>query len=194
LITLILGGARSGKSRYAEALASQANRKVVFLATGHACDEEMRAKIDRHRRERPSEWRTVETPLDLDAAIVSHGTHDAFLIVDCLTTLSSNLLLAEAATQNDWVLACVERICEALADTPASVAVVSNEVGNGVVPEYQMGRAFRDLLGEFNQKVARIADNVILMVAGCPLALKGKIQVQAEELHGGVTHVTSVPR
>ncbi len=187
MITLVLGGARSGKSRYAEALARKAAGKVVFIATAQACDDEMHAKIERHRQERPSTWLTVETPFDLEGAIASHGARGSFLIVDCLTTLTANLLLAESEDK-DRVLARIESICATLATTAASVVLVSNEVGSSVVPEYALGRTFRDLLGELNQRVARIADNVILMVAGYPLAVKGSIEVPAEDIQPTELH------
>jgi adenosylcobinamide kinase / adenosylcobinamide-phosphate guanylyltransferase len=176
LITLVVGGARSGKSRYAQALAKTAST-VAFLATAQPCDDEMRAKIERHRAERPSAWHTVEVPVELDAAIARYGNEYSFLIVDCLTIFIANLLDAE---HNDEarILAGVDRVCHALQSVSASVVLVSNEVGGGIVPMHPVGRLFRDLLGETNQKVSAIADNVILMVAGCPLALKGRVEVR----------------
>src|SRR5215471_4663042 len=95
-VTLILGGARSGKSRYAQALAAQAiNKEVVYLATAEASDDEMRSKIERHRRERPALWKTIEVPLDLDHAITQYGSRNSFLLIDCLTTFTANLMAAE---------------------------------------------------------------------------------------------------
>jgi adenosylcobinamide kinase/adenosylcobinamide-phosphate guanylyltransferase len=193
MITLILGGARSGKSSYAEALAQKTGLKVIFLATAEASDDEMRAKIERHRQDRPQEWQTVETPLAVEAAIAAHGKPNRFLIVDCLTTLTSNMLLADAEDRTR-VMERIETICAALSECKNSIAIVSNEVGNGVVPEWELGRAFRDTLGEFNQKVARLADNLILMVAGYPMAIKGKIEVQANELHDYQARLAGVPR
>jgi adenosylcobinamide kinase / adenosylcobinamide-phosphate guanylyltransferase len=175
MITLILGGVRSGKSRYAQALAT--TNKVAFLATAQACDDEMLAKIERHRDERPSTWQTVEVPVNLDAAITQHGNQYSFLVIDCLTTFAANLLTAEDGNSRN-VLTRVDRVCNALQSVSASIAVVSNEVGSGIVPPFPSGRQFRDLLGEINQKVAVISDNVILLIAGCPLAVKGTAKVR----------------
>jgi adenosylcobinamide kinase/adenosylcobinamide-phosphate guanylyltransferase len=177
LITLVVGGARSGKSRYAQALAKTAGT-VVFLATAQACDDEMRARIERHRAERPAAWQTVEVPVELDVAIARYGNECSFLLIDCLTIFAANLLQAE---HNNAVntLARVDRVCRALHSVSASVVLVSNEVGGGIVPMHPVGRQFRDLLGEINQKIAAIADNVVLLVAGCPLAVKGSVQVRA---------------
>src|SRR5262249_4301727 len=177
LITLVVGGARSGKSRYAQALAQKAD-SVVFLATGQACDEEMRARIERHRAERPAAWQTVEVPVELDAAITRYGKECSFLLVDCLTIFTANLLAAEKNNAAN-ILARADRVCCALRSASASVALVSNEVGGGIVPMHPVSRQFRDLLGEINQKVAAVADNVILLVAGYPLALKGKVEARA---------------
>ncbi len=169
-ITLVLGGARSGKSRYAQALALK-SEEVVFLATAQASDEEMCAKIARHRQERPSAWKTIEVPFDLDHAILEQGASSAFLIIDCLTTYTANLLVAKQASC-EMILHRIDAVCNALLSSRASVVLISNEVGSGIVPEFPAGRAFRDILGEVNQRVARVCDNVVLMVAGCPLAIK----------------------
>lgn len=176
MITLVLGGARSGKSQYAQTLASRA-ADVVFVATAQPSDDEMRAKIARHRQERPAAWKTVEAPLDLEAAVREHGSRSVFLLIDCLTTFTANLML-RGDGQNDAIFERIDRVCSALRESSASAVVVSNEVGEGVVPPTEMGRQFRDLLGEVNQRVARQADNVILMVAGYPLAVKGAIEVK----------------
>jgi adenosylcobinamide kinase / adenosylcobinamide-phosphate guanylyltransferase len=174
---LILGGARSGKSRYAQALAAQAqNKEVVYLATAEPSDDEMRSKIKRHRNERPATWKTVEVPLELDCAVTRHGGRNSFLLIDCLTTFTANLMTAENG-KTDAILQRIDRLRSALLSTEAAVALVSNEVGSGVVPAYPSGCQFRDLLGEINQIMARISRNVIFMVAGCPLALKGAIEL-----------------
>jgi adenosylcobinamide kinase/adenosylcobinamide-phosphate guanylyltransferase len=176
-VTLILGGARSGKSRYAQALATQAKDKnVVYLATAEPSDNEMRSKIERHRRERPSNWKTIEVPLELDSAVKQHGGKRSFLLIDCLTTFTANLLMAEKGDTNA-ILRRIDRLRSVLLSTEASVAVVSNEVGNGIVPAYPSGCQFRDLLGEINQIMAQISRNVIFMIAGCPLVLKGAIEI-----------------
>src|SRR5947209_12783665 len=170
-VTLVLGGARSGKSRYAQQLAEQ-SRHVVFVATAKACDEEMRAKIERHRRDRSNEWPTIEEPLDLAKTLVEHELACDVIVVDCLTIFAANLLEVEGE-DSDSMERRGEALCEALRTARCNVVLVSNEVGSGVVPEYAVGCRYRDLLGEINQKVARIADDVVLMVAGLPLALKG---------------------
>jgi len=151
-------------------------KNVAFLATAQPSDDEMRAKIARHREERPAHWETVEVPLALDTAIAEHGSRFSFLLIDCLTTFTANLM-AEG-DDSEKLMARVDRVCSAIQVTPASVALVSNEVGSGVVPAFPSGRQFRDLLGEVNQKFARISDNVILMIAGCPVVIKGLAEVR----------------
>jgi adenosylcobinamide kinase/adenosylcobinamide-phosphate guanylyltransferase len=174
-VTLVLGGARSGKSRYAQQLAEQ-SRRVVFVATAKASDEEMRAKIERHRRDRPKEWPTIEEPLDLPKVLAERELQSEVIVVDCLTIFAANLLEAEGE-DSAAIEGRVEALCEALRNAQCDVVLVSNEVGSGVVPAYPVGCRYRDLLGEINQKVARIADDVVLMVAGLPLALKGHVEV-----------------
>jgi adenosylcobinamide kinase/adenosylcobinamide-phosphate guanylyltransferase len=172
-VTLVLGGVRSGKSRWAQELAGKYER-VAYVATAQARDAEMHEKIRRHREDRPAHWQTLEEPLELARVLIDHGANFDLLLIDCLTVFVSNLM---EAVQNDAV--SMERrfdgFLEALRIAPASVVLVSNEVGSGVVPPYPAGRVYRDALGELNQQVAAIADNVVLMVAGLPLALKGSI-------------------
>jgi adenosylcobinamide kinase/adenosylcobinamide-phosphate guanylyltransferase len=174
-VTLVLGGARSGKSRYAQQLAEQ-SRQVVFVATAKASDDEMAAKIERHRVERPQEWRTIEEPLDLPTVLGENALGSDVIVVDCLTIFAANLLEVEGE-DSETIERRVEALCEALRAAQCNVVLVSNEVGSGVVPEYAVGCRYRDLLGEINQKVARVADDVVLMVAGLPLALKGHVEV-----------------
>jgi adenosylcobinamide kinase / adenosylcobinamide-phosphate guanylyltransferase len=174
-VTLVLGGARSGKSRYAQQLAEQ-SRRVLLVATANATDDEMRAKIERHREDRPKEWLTVEEPLELTKVLTAHELDCDAIVVDCLTIFAANLLEAEgdndAAIENR-----IGALCESLRAAQCTIVLVSNEVGSGVVPAYPLGRRYRDLLGEINQRVARVADDVVLMVAGLPLALKGHLEV-----------------
>jgi adenosylcobinamide kinase/adenosylcobinamide-phosphate guanylyltransferase len=169
MVTLVLGGVRSGKSHYAQKIGEHA-RQVVFVATAQAFDDEMRAKIDRHRNSRPKQWKTVEEPLALAEVIAQLGPTCDLMIVDCLTFFAANLLDAKVDEQ-----IAINALSLALQSPPCSVVLVSNEVGSGVVPEYPSGRRFRDLLGEINQIVARVASNVLLLVAGLPLVLKGEV-------------------
>jgi adenosylcobinamide kinase / adenosylcobinamide-phosphate guanylyltransferase len=178
-VTLVLGGVRSGKSRYALQLAADV-RHVTFVATAERReDEEMKRKIERHRAERPSHWATVEEPLDLANAIAAAGDCD-LLLIDCLTLFAAKVLevCGEDASR---VSETVAGLCAALKQPPCSVILVSNEVGSGVVPSFEMGRRYRDVLGEINQQVAAIADRVVLMVAGLPLALKGSLPAQVSQ-------------
>ena len=174
-VTLVLGGVRSGKSRYAQQLAERESR-VIFVATAKVSDDEMQKKIDRHRVERPAEWVTVEEPLELVRVLAEQGPDCDVMVVDCLTIFAANLLEAEGDDRNA-VDRRVEALCESLRSVRCSVVLVSNEVGSGVVPAYPSGRRYRDLMGEINQSVARVADDVVLMVAGLPLALKGHLEV-----------------
>jgi adenosylcobinamide kinase / adenosylcobinamide-phosphate guanylyltransferase len=172
-VTLVLGGVRSGKSRLALTLASKFAR-VAFVATAKVTDDEMRVKIERHRAERPAHWRTIEEPLALDAAIVAGASDADVVVVDCLTIHAAHLMELEESEN----AAVMGRLIQALRQPPVHVILVSNEVGSGVVPAYPVGRRYRDLLGEMNQAVAAVADNVVLTVAGLPLVLKGQLEAQ----------------
>jgi adenosylcobinamide kinase / adenosylcobinamide-phosphate guanylyltransferase len=175
-LTLVLGGVRSGKSRYALQLASRMQR-VTFLATAELReDEEMQRKIQRHRAERPQHWTTIEESLNLAAAIDSVSNCD-LLLIDCLTLFAGKLL--EVHSENlPAIAAAVDAVCDSLSASACPVVLVSNEVGSGVVPSFELGRRYRDLLGEINQRVASIADHVVLMVAGLPLTLKGSLNTE----------------
>jgi adenosylcobinamide kinase/adenosylcobinamide-phosphate guanylyltransferase len=170
-ITLVLGGARSGKSRWAQELAARFPR-VVFVATAEGRDAEMRRKIARHRRERLPTWKTVEAPVRLPEIIRSESTNADVLIVDCCTLYVSNVMrLARGAEERNRVH--IRELCDAIQSSTASVIAVSNEVGSGIVPAVRSARVYREMLGQLNQEIAAIADNVVLMVAGLPLQLKG---------------------
>jgi len=179
MLTLVLGGARSGKSRHALALARQAGEAVVFIATCVPRDEEMQDKVERHRGERPSSWTTVEHPTNL-ARVVDHyeGKADAAL-VDCLTLYLSEALIK--GEPQDAILERVERFCQRAQSSSLPVIVVSNEVGFGIVPETPLGRAFRDLAGSANQIAARLAQDVWLVAAGIPLSLKTSAAVRSAQ-------------
>ena len=169
-VTLVLGGVRSGKSRFALNLASRTD-SVTFVATARPLDDEMRRKIERHRRERPAEWSTREEPLKLDEAIAESEGASELIIIDCLTLFAANLLEAHSENQ-DAIWKSIDALCLALKKANRRVVLVSNEVGSGIVPAYAAGRLFRDVLGEINQRVAAIAGNVVLMVAGLPVWIK----------------------
>ena len=166
-VTLVLGGARSGKSRYAEALIEAAAPRGTYCATAEPGDAEMTARIATHRARRGDFWRTVEAPLELPSVIVSEAAADRPLLIDCLTLWLSNLLLADKNIETETRL-----LCAALGEADGSVVLVANEVGLGLVPETPLGRRFRDAAGRLNQEVASLADRVVFIVAGLPLVLK----------------------
>ena len=164
--TLVLGGARSGKSRYAEGLITAGAPPWIYLATAQALDQEMAARIAEHRARRGAGWTLVEAPLELAAAIAAHGSGTP-LLVDCLTLWLSNVIIAGFDVEG----AC-RRLTSALNDAAGPIVLVSNEVGLGVVPDNALARAFRDAQGRLNQDVAALSDRVVLMAAGLPLTLK----------------------
>jgi adenosylcobinamide kinase/adenosylcobinamide-phosphate guanylyltransferase len=172
LLTLVLGGARSGKSRYAQSLAAAAGESVLFVATARPEDPEMAARIAHHRMDRPAHWRTLEAPLDVVAA--ARSSEAVVVLVDCVTLWISNLLYEhrslERASREKRILDEVELLAAALREREAFA--VSNEVGEGIVPETPLAREFRDLQGQANQILAQEASRVVLLVAGIPLTLK----------------------
>jgi adenosylcobinamide kinase/adenosylcobinamide-phosphate guanylyltransferase len=165
--TFVLGGARSGKSRFAVE-SHRAAVRVDFVATAQARDPDMAARIARHRAERPAHWRTVEEPHEL-VALLRGSTADV-VIVDCLTLWVSNLMLRGDA--DEWIVKQAEDLAALLSFSARDVTLISNEVGEGVHPSTAEGRRFRDLLGSVNQRVAATADRLVLMVAGVPLVVK----------------------
>jgi adenosylcobinamide kinase/adenosylcobinamide-phosphate guanylyltransferase len=166
-ITFILGGARSGKSRFAETLAGKAAASQVYIATAEAHDEEMRARIARHQRDRGEGWRTVEAPLELPGAIRREAGAGRVVLVDCLTLWLSNLMAGGADIE-----AQTGRLIAALRAARGPVILVSNEVGLGIVPDNALARAFRDHAGRLHQAVAALAGRVVFMAAGLPLEMK----------------------
>jgi adenosylcobinamide kinase/adenosylcobinamide-phosphate guanylyltransferase len=167
----VLGGARSGKSRYAqarvEALAEDLARPLAYIATAQAFDADMADRIARHQNDRDARWTTLEEPLDLAAAIDRAGAEAGAILVDCLTLWLSNLMLAEMPLD-----APVAALAEAIRRCPVPLVLVSNEVGLSIVPENPLARAFRDEAGRLNQTVAALVDEVQFIAAGLPLKLK----------------------
>ncbi|KQT88553.1 adenosylcobinamide kinase/adenosylcobinamide phosphate guanyltransferase [Aurantimonas sp. Leaf443] len=168
-VTLVLGGARSGKSAHAERLVEESGLQPVYLATGRAFDGEMDARIATHRERRGSGWRTVEAPLDLGPALAREAGQGRAVLVDCLTLWVTNLMMEGRDVASESAALC--RTLEALGAVP--IVLVSNEVGLGIVPDNAMARAFRDHAGRLHQDVGRIAARVIFVAAGLPLTLKG---------------------
>ncbi len=165
-ITLVLGGARSGKSRYAEKLIEAQPAPWIYLATAEARDGEMERRIAEHRARRDRRWQTIEAPHDLAGALGALPARSAVL-VDCLTLWLSNRLLADADIDRE-----IEGLERALASHDGAVVMVSNDVGSGIVPDNALARRFRDLQGVLNQRIAAKASRVVLIVAGLPLAVK----------------------
>jgi len=176
-VILILGGARSGKSLFAQQLATALGERVLFIATGAPLDDEMRRRIELHKKARPKTWRTVEVATGVAKTMAEHVEDADVVVIDCLTLLVCNImdnsqdpedidaLESELAGELSQLLERKER--------KRSIIIVSNEVGMGLVPDYPAGRAYRDLLGRANQFIAERADRVYLMIAGIPLQLKG---------------------
>lgn len=188
-LTLILGGARSGKSTYAERQAQElGGESVLYVATSETKDEEMIERVMKHRSVRPSAWGTVEAPRNVAQAIRRERSAENVILLDCVTFLVANYLMDAAGPEDDPfdnpsadpfdmqieadVIADVEDLIAFVKETEVEMLVVSNEVGLGVVPPYELGRAYRDILGRVNQILARHADEVLLFVAGIPMKVK----------------------
>jgi adenosylcobinamide kinase/adenosylcobinamide-phosphate guanylyltransferase len=176
-ITFILGGARSGKSSYAQSLAEATGKSATFIATAQALDEEMSTRIQKHRAERPASWETLEIPLDIASHV--QPIKSDMVILDCVTLLVSNLLMQfvkdDLVNEAPFTQAVQKEIDELIAmihKQNQDWMIISNELGLGLVPPYQMGRVYRDALGWANQRLAREANKVILMVAGIPTVVK----------------------
>ena len=178
---LVLGGARSGKSRFAQEMASQLGDRVLFVATGEALDEEMRLRIEEHKKGRPPNWRTIEVPIGVGKRIREEFGDAHVVILDCLTLLVSNVIRQCGADAEqvdprlveDRLEREIKELVECIEGMDASFIIISNEVGMGLVPGNRLGRLYRDLLGKANQELARRADEVRLMVAGIAVDVKG---------------------
>lgn len=180
-LTLVLGGARSGKSSYAEQLAGAGGGNVLYLATAQAWDEEMATRIANHRAQRPAHWQTVEAPLQVGAALtlaLPTAPPGQVVLLDCLTLLASNVLISLPETSREAeataaLMIEVDALLQVYHAHDLAWIIVSNEVGLGLVPPYPLGRLYRDALGRANQRLAQVADQVLFMVAGLPLVVKG---------------------
>jgi adenosylcobinamide kinase / adenosylcobinamide-phosphate guanylyltransferase len=167
-LTFVIGGARSGKSRYGESVIATLPPPWNYVATAEALDADMAERIAAHRARRGPQWRTIEAPRDLAAAL--KGCDTTPVLVDCLTLWLSNHMLAEADIELEMA-----RLEDALAAAKTPIVLIANEVGSGIVPDHPLGRKFRDLQGVLNQRMAARADRVVLIVAGLPLTLKGSL-------------------
>jgi adenosylcobinamide kinase/adenosylcobinamide-phosphate guanylyltransferase len=172
-LTLVLGGARSGKSAHARKLAEDRGSAVLFVATAEPVDDEMAERIARHREERPGGWRTLEAPRGIGPAIERHAGAADLILVDCLSVLAGNIFSVEDTAAAESALSKeLDLLLEVYERSAAEWILVSNEVGMGVVPAYPLGRTYRDALGRAHQRLARRADEAYLLVAGLALRLK----------------------
>ena len=166
---LVLGGARSGKSSWAESVVSRFPPPYVYVATAQALDEEMSLRIRLHRERRKDLWETIESPVELSSVLEKLSDSNKPVLVDCITLWLSNMLCSEATEPE----AAVDRLCNTLGSIDYPLVIVSNETGGGIVPENPLARRFRDLSGFTNQKLAAVCASVFLIVAGLPMRLKG---------------------
>jgi adenosylcobinamide kinase/adenosylcobinamide-phosphate guanylyltransferase len=171
-LVLILGGVRSGKSRYAQQLASDIGNRVLFLATAEAGDDEMKRRIARHKSSRPESWRTIEEQMDIAGVLRKNATRADAVIIDCITVWLSNMLMHNKKLNEKEMTVGIDRLIDIYTQGDATYIIVSGEVGMGIVPEHPLGRIFRDYLGLANQHLAAKADRVVLMVAGIPVDVK----------------------
>ncbi len=181
-LILVLGGAKSGKSLYAENLVNE-SLDVVYIATSEVRDEEMAIRVENHKQRRPAEWKTIEAPFELENALLSCNKTTKYVIVDCVTLFITNLLLNHESIVSDRVndtgiddfndiVEKVKLVCDSVKKIDATVILVSNEVGFGIVPENRLARIFRDVAGKVNQVIASRADEVFFVVAGIAQKLK----------------------
>lgn len=168
-IIFITGGARSGKSRFAVAEASKIKSKKLYIATAQALDEEMKERIEKHKKHRGKDWDTHEEPLDIVDVIKKNKDEYSVMVVDCLTLWLSNLMHSNKDTEQE-----IDCFVSSLSNINCTLFFVSNEVGMGIVPENELARKFRDIAGVLNQKIAAISDEVYLVTAGIPIKIKGE--------------------
>ena len=171
-LVLVLGGCRSGKSRFALELAGRLGKRKLFVATAEPFDREMSERIAKHRAARGADWQTVEAPVALAEALRDHAPESDVVVVDCLTVWLGNLLCVEREP-SPWRADVIPMLLSELSRRRTHVVVVSNEVGLGIVPENALARHFRDEQGSLNQRVAAMADSVVFVAAGLPMTLKG---------------------
>ncbi|SDH89511.1 bifunctional adenosylcobinamide kinase/adenosylcobinamide-phosphate guanylyltransferase [Desulfosporosinus hippei] len=207
--TLITGGARSGKSSFAELLAAQDNRPVIYIATAQIWDGEMAIRVKKHQQQRPSSWRLIEEPLEIGQTLTQLKDEEGVILLDCVTLWLTNMLLAGQAEHSSQeangsastpdspdqshlynhvepkVLAAVKEVAGLAQEIKPKVIFVSNEVGQGIVPENPLARAYRDLAGRSNQLLARSADHVYMVIAGLPMDLKTSGEKLLASLHKG---------
>ena len=171
MMQLILGGARSGKSRLAEQIAKDSNLNVTYIATAQAFDHEMQARIDHHQAQRPGHWTVIEEPLYLADCLIELDQPNQLILVDCLTLWMSNLLMHENA---ELQMQQCQKLLDIIPILQAEVILVSNETGLGVIPMGEISRKFVDESGRLHQQLGQIAEKVIFCVAGFPMMLKGE--------------------
>lgn len=177
----VTGGARSGKSTFAEKLAAESGKKVVYLATATIEDEEMAWRVERHRKRRPSAWEIIEEPYEVARAVSRINSPDKLILIDCLTLFLNNLLIKRNVDKDyfsldereeEEIINIIKDLGKVICVSPSDIVLVTNEVGWGLVPPYPAGRAYRDLLGIANQRLASLADEVYLVVSGLPVEIK----------------------
>jgi adenosyl cobinamide kinase/adenosyl cobinamide phosphate guanylyltransferase len=173
MITLVIGGARSGKSTFAEQLAlARGGSSVLYIATAQALDDEMRERIAKHRAERPQEWQTLEAPRELPEAISQHPSLAKLVLLDCITLWVTNEMLADETRLEERLMCQLDYLMQWVRIQEIGLIVVSNEVGLGIVPENALARRFRDILGRVNARIAQEADEVHWMIAGLAVDAK----------------------
>jgi adenosylcobinamide kinase/adenosylcobinamide-phosphate guanylyltransferase len=176
-ITLITGGARSGKSRYAQDMAAKAGVPVLFVATAEAGDEDMRKRIEAHKKSRPADWATLEVTSHIGNQIAENIGQAKIIIVDCITLLVNNIFMGyddtiDTDTAEKWVMTEIEELIDCMDRKKADFIIVTNETGLGIVPADRISRLYRDILGRANQRLAQRADDVYMLIAGMPLSIK----------------------